>query len=74
MARLYRELETDRNQGLKILKALARSGLLQLISSDSASLKDMSIPDKIFLENVNLMQALSPEINTGCKRETYFPY
>ena len=72
MARLYRELETDRNQGLKILKALARAGLLQLLSSGSASLKDMSRPDKIFLENVNLMQALSPEINAGCKRETYF--
>lgn len=55
-----------------ILKALARAGLLQLLSSDSASLKDMSRPDKIFLENVNLMQALSPEINAGCKRETYF--
>ena len=72
MARLYRELETDRNQGLKILKALARAGLLQLISSDSASLKDMSRPDKIFLENTNLMQALSPEINAGCRRETCF--
>jgi len=24
------------------------------------------------LENVNLMNALSPEVDTGCKRETYF--
>lgn len=72
MATLYRELETDRNQGLKILKALARAGLLQLFSSASASLKDMSRPDKIYLENPNLMAALSPEINSGCRRETFF--
>ena len=70
--RLLRESETDCNQGLKILKALAQAGLLQFLSSDSASLKDMPRPDKIFLENVNLMQALSPEINAGCKRETHF--
>lgn len=72
MAELYRELETDRNQGLKILKALARAGLLQLFSSEKVSLKDMSRPDKIYLENTNLMAALSPEINSGCKRETFF--
>lgn len=72
MATLYRELETDRNQGLKILKALARAGLLQLFSNASASLKDMSRPDKIYLENPNLMAALSPEINSGCRRETFF--
>ena len=72
MAQLYRELETDRNQGLKILKALARAGMLRLLSSESASLKDMSRPDKIFLDNANLMKALSPEINAGCRRETFF--
>ena len=33
MAQLYRELETDRNQGLKVLKALERAGLLQLLSA-----------------------------------------
>lgn len=72
MAVLYRELETDRNQGLKILKALARAGLLQLFTSESLSLKDMSRPDKIYLENTNLMAALSPETNSGCRRETFF--
>lgn len=72
MAVLYRELETDRNQGLKILKALARAGLLQLLSSEHATFKDMSRPDKIYLENTNLMAALAPEINAGCRRETFF--
>ena len=72
MAVLYRELETDRNQGLKILKALARSGLLGLLSTEKVSLKDMSRPDKIYLDNTNLMYALSREVDTGCRRETFF--
>ena len=72
MAVLYRELETDRNQGLKILKALARSGLLGLLSTEKVSLKDMSRPNKIYLDNTNLMYALSREVDTGCRRETFF--
>jgi len=72
MARLYHELETDRNQGLKLLKALARAGLLQLITSESVSLKDMSRPDKIYLDNPNLMYALAPSVDVGCLRELSF--
>ena len=71
MAQLYRELETDRNQGLKILKALERAGLLQLLSAEKATLKNMSRPDKILLDNVNLMHALAPEVVAGCARETF---
>ena len=71
MAQLYRELETDRNQGLKVLKALARAGLLQLLSSEKVALKDMSRPDKIYLDNVCLMHALSREVDVGCARETF---
>ena len=33
----------------------------------SGAFRAISIP-----ENTNLMQALSPEINAGCRRETYF--
>ena len=72
MAQLYRELETDRNQGLKVLGALARAGLLQLLSSEKAALKYLSRPDKIFLDNPNLMHALVRDVDAGCERETFF--
>lgn len=72
MAKLYHELETDRNQGLKLIKALARAGLLQLITSENVSLKDMSRPDKIYLDNPNLMHALAPAVDVGCLRELVF--
>ena len=72
MSKLYSELETDRNQGLKMLKALSESDLLNLLSSQSGSLKNMSRPDKIYCDNPNVMYALCPNADIGCVRETFF--
>ena len=72
MSRLYQELETDRIQGLKILQALERAGLMGLVSDESATLKNLSRPDKIYLNNANLMHALSSDVEIGCVRETFF--
>ena len=72
MSRLYTELETDRNQGLKMLKTLETADLLNLLSSDSESLKNMSRLDKIYCDNPNIMYALCPNADIGCIRETFF--
>ena len=72
MNELYAQLETDRNQGLKMLYALERAGLLSLLSSESANLRNMSRPDKIYLGDPNLMHALSSEPDAGTIRETFF--
>ncbi|MCR5413468.1 MAG: AAA family ATPase [Kiritimatiellae bacterium] len=72
MNELYAQLETDRNQGLKILYALERAGILALLSSKSADLGNMSRPDKIYCDNPNIMRALSPAVNPGTVRETFF--
>lgn len=72
MSALYRELETDRNQGLKMLSALSRADLLNLLSSKSATLKNMSRPDKIYCDNTSIMAALVERPDTGCMRETFF--
>ena len=70
--KLCRELETDRNQGLKMLDALQRGGLLGLLSDRARSLKGLSRPDKIYLGDPNLMYALSPSPDAGTIRETFF--
>lgn len=72
MNKLYAELETDRNQGLKILYALQRAGLLSLVSSKSADLGNLSRPDKIYCDNPNLMYALATDVDVGTLRETFF--
>ncbi len=72
MSRLYQELETDRNQGLKMLSALEDAGLLKLLSTESKKVKAMSRPDKIYCDNTNLMHALHPASDIGTERETFF--
>lgn len=72
MSKLYAELETDRVQGLKMLSALDRAGLLALAPAKGASLKNLSKPEKIYCDNTNLMYALVPRVDAGVRRETYF--
>lgn len=72
MSQLFRELETDRNQGLKMLSVLQRSGLVNLLGDDAKSINKMSKPEKIYLNNTNLMYALTTQVNTGTLRETFF--
>ena len=72
MSALYRELGTERAQGLKMLSALERAGLLALLSSRGETLKNMSKPEKIYCDNTNLMHALVQNANVGTLRETFF--
>ena len=72
MADLYRELETNRNLGLKMLDALERAELVMAIDSGNPKLKHLSKPEKLFLGDTNLMNALVPHPNSGAIRETMF--
>ncbi len=72
MTSLYAELDTERQQGLKILYALERAGLLNLLASDFDALDNLSSPEKIYCENTNLMHALTPNADIGTARETFF--
>ena len=72
MSELYRELGTERNQGLKMLTALERAGLLALVPRKKNKLGNLSRPEKIYCDNTNLMYALVPHVDAGVRRETYF--
>jgi len=72
MSALYRELDTGRDQGLKMLKALVRAGLLALVDSKGLKLDDLSKPEKIYVDNPTLMSALAPRVDAGVRRETFF--
>ena len=71
MSNLYRELNTSRDQGLKMLKALERAGLLSLVDAKGRKLDDLSKPEKIYVDNANLMHALVPHADVGVARETF---
>lgn len=72
MSELYGQLETDRNQGLKMLYVLDKANLLNILSSEKSTLKNMGRPDKIYCDNTNIMYSLTESINIGTKRETFF--
>ena len=72
MSELYRELDTDRNQGLKMLYALEKAGLLSLLTDTPRKLSDLSRPEKIYLNNTNLMNAFALQPNIGTMREAFF--
>lgn len=72
MAELFRVLDTNRNTGMKMLYLLERASMLALYSSEIRSLKSLIKPDKIYLDNTNLMYALSQHVDEGTLRETFF--
>lgn len=72
MSALYRELETERNMGVRLLEALERAELFTGIDSGPLKLKHLSRPEKIFLGDANLMNALVTQPDIGAIRETFF--
>lgn len=72
MNELYAILETNREQGLRMLYMLERAGLLHLLSAETKEFRNMTKPDKIYLYDPNLMYALAGSANVGTLRETFF--
>lgn len=69
---LATNIEANRNTVLSYLNYLGRAKMLNLLYSDLKSVKKMQKPDKIYLENTNLLEALSTrEANVGTVRETF---
>lgn len=66
------QLESTRDQTLKMLYLLDRAGLLWLLTDKVKDYKHLTGPKKIYLNNTNLMYALSGKISEGTLRETFF--
>lgn len=72
ISQLCKELGTTRDVGLKLLYALDRAALLKLLTSEVKNYKSLSKPEKIYLNNTNLMYALTTKVDKGNLRETFF--
>ena len=72
MSELYRQLETERNMGLRLLEALERAELFTGVDVGSLKLKHLSRPAKIYLGDPNLMNALVTQPDVEAVRETFF--
>lgn len=64
--------ELSRTTLLAYLQHLDRAKLIHLLYSDNNSVKKLQKPDKIYMENTNLLYALSlKEVNKGTLREVF---
>lgn len=72
MSELWKQLATNNELGLRMLYALDRAKVLNLLTSKTRSYKTLSKPSKILLANTNLMHALCGRTDPGNERETFF--
>ena len=72
MSELWKKLSTNNNLGLKMLYALDKAQLLNLLTHKVKNYKYLFKPDKIFMGNTNLMHVLCPKVDKGNERETFF--
>ena len=65
--------EISRNTLLQYLQNLSEARLIQLLYSDVTNVKRLQKPDKIYIENTNMLHALAnTQINEGTEREVFF--
>ena len=68
----YQEMQTTREQGLKLLGILEDAKLISTLKTPAKALKHLSAPNKIYLDNTNMMYALSENAQIGTIREIFF--
>ena len=72
MSELWKQLATNNELGLRMLYALDKAHILDLLTSKTKNYKYLYKPDKIFLGNTNLMHALCTRVDKGNERESFF--
>lgn len=72
ITKLSSMIEVHRNTVIEYLSNLNRASIIKLLYSQISTVKKMQKPDKIYLENPNLIYALATdEIKIGTVRETF---
>lgn len=71
ITKLSAYLEINKNTVLSYLSSMNRTELLYLLYTDNKSVTKMQKPDKIYIQNTNILYALSSQINLGTIRECF---
>ena len=71
ITKLAAYLELNKNTVMSYLSSLERAELLHLLYADNKSVTKMQKPDKIYIQNPNILYALSSQLNTGTIRECF---
>ena len=69
---LGRKIEAPRQAVLRMCHLLQRAGLTTMLYSSKTGLNQLTKPEKLYVENTNLLYAMTPQANVGTVRETFF--
>lgn len=72
MQNLAREIGTSKNSIPDYLNYLETAGMIGLLRDDTSGLRALGKVEKVYIDNTNLMYALSGQPNIGNARETFF--
>jgi predicted AAA+ superfamily ATPase len=72
ITKLAAALETDRITLLNYLSSLEKASVLTLARLNGKFYTQLTKPDKIFLQNTNLLYLSQAQVNIGTLRETFF--
>ncbi len=71
--KLSKMAELSRTTLLQYLQNLSEARLIQLLYSDVTNVKRLQKPDKIYMENPNMLHALATtQVNEGTEQEVFF--
>ena len=65
-------IEATRKHTYEMISTLEHAALINSLYSGKADFSQLTKPEKIYLENTNMMHALSGTVDKGCDRETFF--
>ena len=71
ITKLAAYLELNKNTVLSYLSSMNRAELLHLLYADNKSVTKMQKPNKIYIQNTNILYALSSQLNIGTIRECF---
>lgn len=72
LTELSKSIEAPRQSVSKMLALLKKSALVNLLYNGKNTMGQLAKPEKVYLENSNLMYALTPRADIGNIRETFF--
>ena len=72
ITKLAEALETDRITLLNYLNSLQKASVLSLVRLNGKLYTQLTKPDKIYLQNTNLLYLSQANVNIGTLRETFF--
>lgn len=65
-------LQASRNNVLKLIDLMDKAALVRRLYSADSGMNMLTKPEKVLFYNTNLMYCLTPKVEDGTMRETYF--